>query len=771
MTYPHRPWVDFACRCFVAFASLGPAASVLAEPPTQADIVRVGESSGYITALPAGKDVLDFLPSRTSNLTGPTPTNQWWSSLVFKKYSQPMFPHPLAVHCTEAGLLVGYPGREITAGAKSIHGRGLGKAGDLRIGHSNRATFPEARCSAYSDWSISADFSDGAEQLLLTVSHGSPFVYGTVKGGSAVVALGKSFQVLPGDDRSASLILNIDGSIYGLFGPAGSHWEKTTPTSFTNTDTNRGYFSVAVLPDASPATIDLFTRLAHNHITDTKVSFSVSAGTITTTYQATVKSFESQTATDNTATLLALYPHQWKYLPKQQSPADAQSMSLSYASVRGEMKLLSGSSFTTHVPVQGILPYLPSTSDQPKELRTLLKSELAEVLATAARERDKAKDTYWAGKDLGKLATLSGVAESLGDTESRDLAIAELKLQLERWFTPQPGKTAPVFYYNSTWGTLIGQPSSYGSERCNDHHFHYGYFIRAAGEIARVDRHWAKRFAPMVELLIRDIASADRNDKLFPYMRCFDLYAGHSWAAGDANFADGNNQESSSEALNAWYGLALWGENTGDAATRDLGLFLFNTERTAVEEYWFDVGRTNFPKTFDHPTAAIIWGAKAGYETWFSADPDCIHGINWLPFTPGSLYLGRDPEYAARNVSTLISRRPAAGDFSKPWGDLVLMYLALSDPARAAKLLAEQPNGKLESGNTRPFMVQWISTLNQFGTVDASVTSDQPWAVVFNKNGRKTYVAANMQPQPITVRFSDGKQLPVSGGSTAVSQQ
>ena len=34
--------------------------------------------------------------------------------------------------------------------------------------------------------------------------------------------------------------------------------------------------------------------------------------------------------------------------------------------------------------------------------------------------------------------------------------------------------------------------------------------------------------------------------------------------------------------MNAWYGLTLWGQATGDTAIRDMGLYLFNTERTAV---------------------------------------------------------------------------------------------------------------------------------------------------------------------------------------------
>ena len=103
-----------------------------------------------------------------------------------------------------------------------------------------------------------------------------------------------------------------------------------------------------------------------------------------------------------------------------------------------------------------------------------------------------------------------------------------------------------------TLRTLIGSKPSYGSDgQLNDHHFHYGYFIRAAAEVARLDPTWVEKWGGMVELLIRDIASTNREDLLFPHLRCFDVYAGHSWASGHAKFGDGNNQESSSESMNA----------------------------------------------------------------------------------------------------------------------------------------------------------------------------------------------------------------------------
>ena len=87
---------------------------------------------------------------------------------------------------------------------------------------------------------------------------------------------------------------------------------------------------------------------------------------------------------------------------------------------------------------------------------------------------------------------------------------------------------------------------------------------------------WASQYGGMVEELIGDIACATRNnpDSRYPYMRNFAPYEGHSWASGHSHFEMGNNQESSSEALNAWAGIILWGEATGNTTIRDLGIYL-----------------------------------------------------------------------------------------------------------------------------------------------------------------------------------------------------
>ena len=203
----------------------------------------------------------------------------------------------------------------------------------------------------------------------------------------------------------------------------------------------------------------------------------------------------------------------------------------------------------------------------------------------------------------------------------------------------------------------------------------------------------------------------------------------------------------------------LWGVVTGDDGVRDLGTFLYNTERTAVEEYWFDVSETNFPKDFPNVALGMVWGGKGAFATWFSGDVDCIHGINWLPFTPASIYMGRYPDYVKKNHDFLVSKRKGGSDYNNGWGDLVVMFNALSDPKAAVSYLDQNPQCSLEGGNTHAFMYHWVNTFDRLGRNDRSVTSDHLFTNVYLKDGKKTYAAYNFGEKPLKVRFSDGSEM------------
>ncbi|MDB6031786.1 MAG: glycoside hydrolase family 81, partial [Verrucomicrobiales bacterium] len=291
----------------------------------------------------------------------------------------------------------------------------------------------------------------------------------------------------------------------------------------------------------------------------------------------------------------------------------------------------------------------------------------------------------------------------------------------------------------------------------NDHHFHYGYFIKAAAEMARLDPAWAQRWKGMVNLLIRDIASPDRNDRLFPFMRAMDPYAGHSWASGHARFADGNNNESSSEAMNAWCGIILWGEATGDQAVRDLGIWLFTTEMNAINEYWFDAQKRNFPASYPASVVTMVWGGKGANGTWFSGNPEMVHGINFLPMHGGSLYLGLFPDYVERNYKALVEENK--GTEWDAWADVIYMYRALSDPDDAIRQFEEHSKYPAESGNTRLNTMHWIYNLKQLGQVDRAITADVPLYAVFRQGMQRTYAVYSFNAIIREIRFSDGFTL------------
>ena len=728
--------------------------------PVNAQPKAIDAGTGsYASDLHSGAKAPPRMIYRTEDCTWPMPTNDWWSSLAWLPFSERQYPHPLAVEATSRGLRIWWPAGNISANKDAIFAFMPGGGGDdLILNHSNATAFADARVAAFSDWFVTAQFAQDKHILRVTYGHGSPFVYATFTAGTARIITTQPAKVWAGDAKSSTLGITVNGKHYALFGPTGSTWAGIDTKSLTN-ETDKQYFSLAVLPKANPKTLELFQRFAHSHVTDSTVSWKYDAATssVTTTFDLTTKAHEGS----ETGSLMALYPHQWHHTSSKMLDSE-------YPSVRGKMKLLQGDSFQTVVKFPGVLPALPRTigADQNKIIALLAK----DAAATAGNVRD----TYWEGKHLGKLAALIPIAEQHGQMDHANALRDIVQKRLEFWLTAAAAdgkmKTQGLFAYDPLWTTLIGYPASFGSDvELNDHHFHYGYFLKAAAEIARHDPQWASdaRFGAMLKLLIRDIASPDRSDKLFPFLRNFDPYAGHSWASGHSKFGDGNNNESSSEAMNAWAGIILLGEAIDDTAMRDLGIWLFTTEMTAIHEYWFDLRDENHPPSYTPTVVTMIWGGKGANGTWFTANPEAVHGINFLPIHGGSLYLGHDPQYLDKNYQGMAKTN--GSEAWDEWCDILWMYRALSDPTDAMRQFdAATATTKLEGGNSLTNTYHWIASLRDLGQVDASVNADDPIYAVFRKGELKTYVVYAMRDKPRVVTFSDGFRLRIEKRGWAV---
>ena len=716
--------------------------------PAGEPVVKLGAGS-YSRTLPPGAKTPPRQISAVAGFSQKMPTNDWWSSLAWLPFSERQFPHPLGVQAEAGGLRLFYAGASVTANRDGIFGFSPGPGGgDLTLGHAGQPEFAAAEVESFSDWFVTARFQHENRVLRVSYGHGSPFVFAQLQGGSPRVTFQEPPRVWSGNADSSVLGLTIGSRHYGLFAPRGATWAGLG-TSRLTCITDRPYFSVAVLPDSEESTLKLFARHAHAHVVGTRVSWQYDAKTskVATTFDFQTQAFEG----DEQQTLFALYPHQWRHTPHN-------LLEFEYNSVRGRMKVGRGKSFQTVATFPGVLPCLPNVGGADRGRMT------AYLQAEAAVPDEPPKDTYWEGKRLGRLATLVAIAAQYDQPKVADVLLQRVRLRLEDWFTAadaagQP-KPATTFYYDDLWGTLIGYPASFGSDNeLNDHHFHYGYFLRAAAELALRDPDWAKdeHWGSMVKLLIRDVANANRHDPLFPFLRNFDPYAGHSWASGHAKFADGNNNESSSEGMNAWCALILWGEATGDRAVRDLGIYLFTTEMLAIDEYWFDVQDHNRPREYTPAVVTMVWGGKGANATWFTANPEAVHGINWLPLHGGSLYLGRFPEYVARNYAALVAEnRGATWD---EWPDLIWMYQALAEPGEAAHQFAAAERPTFEAGNSPANTCHWIGSLQALGHVERSVTADVPLYAVFEKAGVRKHCAYNPLNRPLTVTFSDNHQM------------
>lgn len=761
------------CWTLAACTPATPTPRAVPSAPSSGDPKQVALGY-YVTQTPDGasvpqdEDGKQVRPKITDDFNQVVTSNKWWSSLIWQwhkknPYSEPLYAHPFTFKADSTGLQLAYPTTPVVDHMRYMYPHNS----DLSVGLAG-LNAPDTKVARYSDWSVTAQWEAGAQQLRATMAHGAPFVYFERKGDAKArlsVNKDRAANVSVWKNEAGVLGLTVGGHHYAAFGPSGSTWVQDGD-EFTSDLAGKDFWSVGVLPAKDQATLELFYRHAHAHIIGTQVTWSYDedAARVRATFVVETELKQQSQAALNQP-LIALYRHQWLN-------CNADYLPLSYVSPRGKMKVLAASEFTTEVPWHGVLPVLPNAAAAAPESLGFDASQLkdyvehvysAPELFPKGLTKIPKRDTYWIGKSLGKHSTVLQIADQLGQTEVRDHLLQALKNELQDWFD---GRAPHYFYYDKKWKTLIGYPDSYMSGgQMNDHHFHYAYFVMSAAIIARYDSAWAEKWGPYIDLLISDPANWDRTNERFPFLRQMDVYAGHSWANGPSLFGEGNNQEASSEDTNFSTALILWGSITGRKAIRDLGIFLHSTQVEAIKQYWFDVDEQVMPKTFKPVTLAMVWGAGGWYNTWFDEDPNVIHGINYLPFSGGSLYHSRWPEYVKRNFGELDAINK--GEIWN-WRDLIIMYRALAEPKAAVRMFEEDPDYTPEFGNTRATIMHWVYNLAALGSVDTSVTANIATYSVFRQGGARHYVAFNPTNASKTVVFSDGTKLKVPARQTAM---
>lgn len=655
---------------------------VLAASACTADTGRAGSGGAQVFPDEAVADTIAQLPQE-SVAPMPTarlaqgllpPTNRWFSGLVFGETPEPVFPLPLSFSLTDTGFAFGVP--VVQTGADTIS---TGQSQDVT------AAFPASvvpMVVAYDDASVTIELRDAGDDALgtVTVAEGSPIVSFTAEASTTI-----SLATPPVAGKSGDVFTTeLDGRQYGMVG-SGSVGESDVSLEAGETVT---WFAVP-----EDGELDALVRYAHG-VTGVASSYSV------TDQDAVTELAYATSASENT--LIAVMPHQFASLT---SPAADNCRLGTYESVYGTMHLCSGGELSWTAPVVE-----PSASlaleGLDESAKTTIRTQLALDVALPA---ELPEDTYFGGKALYRLANLLQLAVALDDAASADIVRTRLADELTAWTDPERCETASTkcFVYDPVAKGLVGKVGSFGAAEFNDHHFHYGYLLYAASVAVVDDPSLRQGLQPVMDLVAADIAT-DGDSSFFPSHRVFDVYKGHSWASGYVPFRDGNNQESSSEAVAAWNGLALWADVTDNAPLADEARWMLANEAATAQAYW--VGFDQSEPVYDdyaHSIVALNWGSKRDYSTWFSAEPGAKLGIQLIPMTPASDYLAADADRVTENLA-----EGAADGYSVQFGDYMLMYAALRDADAAAEAYAHaeaDASISVDDANSRSYLLAFLA--------------------------------------------------------------
>jgi len=385
-----------------------------------------------------------------------------------------------------------------------------------------------------------------------------------------------------------------------------------------------------------------------------------------------------------------------------------------------------------------------------------LKTFLLKDTTAYANRNYQWTDVYASGKSLAKLGRLAIISDELIEKDSSRYSSLvpvsrnirdSLKIFLGKWLNGQstilpgiPSYKKDSIIYDRIYGGLISSRShdslhlnsgvDFGSAVYNDHHFHYGYYIYAAAAIAKKDPAWFTAnnnyYLNRTIDLIREIANPNRSDKYFALHRYKDWFDGNSWANGMVPYGGGKNQESSTESINAWYGMYLFGLAMNNADIMNTGKIMLAQEIRSTQKYYhINIPQTNpvyLPVyTNKFHTVTNLYQGTMDASTFFGDVNYYSTGIQIIPITPVTEQLW------GKNISLDIFNYSPNGLKFTPcfdpgntntiawqWTSICVGIQATAYPGDALDFFKHYKDdlAKLDNGQSHSNVYHWIITRN-----------------------------------------------------------
>ena len=745
-----------------AFGACAPGRA--ADAPKTPAVVAVGKGS-YASFPPADapKAVHETL-DKPLYLTDPgkraVPTNHWWTNLLVDRYAGQLWAFPLMATADAQGLNFFSP--------QQWNAEGRDPISDFPISVRGADFKPvDTRAKEWGDWTLTFRAAQSPEKYLdVTLGRGLPYAWIECHGVAPRVQLGAGAKYFTVGRPAATLPLTTDGlgieyggRKWGVFAPEGTRFAAQGDQVAVMFAGAAQFLVVCPLPQASD--LARFYQYAFAVPRDSRLTWAYDAetGKVTTTWKLTTQPLRG---TEH-AVIQGWLPHHYR-----ETTTDLQLNGLQYLTPRGTLKCAAGTEFRITYPFQGFLPGLPApkASGLPHDFD---EARMRDYLRRYAEKTDYGADTYWGGKSLTQLAQYAWIAQQLKDPSFETLR-GTLRKALKDWLTYTPGEKEHYFARYPRWRALVGMQPSYGSEAFNDHHFHYGYYTTAAAMLGMFDPQFLADYGGMARLVAKEYANWDRSDPDYPLFRTFDIWEGHSWAGGFSS-PTGNNQESSSEAVQSWGGLFLLGTMLGDKEMTAAGAMGYAMETQATREYWFNAHGDNWSPNYKHQVVGMVWSGGLLYGTYFSGDPAWVYGIQWLPLSPMLTYLVRDPDAARKNFQAMLADRKAKEgkdsitSMGPALGNVILGQQLQFDPDAVCAQLdalwaAKDPVAR---ENDTPGLTYYAAHANRaLGAIQWDLRAGIPTSCAFKntRTGETSYVVYNPDAQArMTAVYRAGKKI------------
>ncbi|KAJ8564197.1 hypothetical protein ON010_g7149 [Phytophthora cinnamomi] len=543
----------------------------------------------------------------------PIPTNNWWGNMIAATQEagvQPIWANPYSLQpmLTSApyGLTISYPyPTRVFGGGRS--GNGIAEK-FYRHGHVPDFTFsamefttpPVFEVFDWDDLSVQVRFKSQAgpsdeNSFEATLVSGMAFV--TAKYASLTPRIDTVYAILTVNGQSTASGFTATDSRFVLTLNNGQTWALYFSSEVT---LQLGGFSTFVSSSSFSGTI----RVAMVPNPDKRSVFDETAGCIleggnveaqdVNTYAYVWKS--SGSCTEPSGLLHYAQIHHVDTLDR--STAVEVEGVVAYSTTRGPMQALITTTAspmwrfmdTTDIPIS----FYPSRAPSPSDVEQYrIKETLIKDIGSTWKIHVSGS-YYFNGKAAQKYASLCLMAAdpSVVGTgfDSKNLlhrCLTKLKALLAPFLTNSWKYTLK---YDTVYrGILSSQGfalndvnADFGNTMYNDHHYHYGYWIVTAAIVNKLDPTWSgiAELNRMTSFLVRDVANPSWDDPYFTKFRSFDWFRGHSYSHGVLSFADGKDQKSSSEDMNFHYGVALFGQVTGDEELATIGRLMTRIVRS-----------------------------------------------------------------------------------------------------------------------------------------------------------------------------------------------